>query len=125
MGLFSVQYFMDPTDPAWKDDRAVNDYFAIMKKYDPEGSITDVNTIFGYTVARSLEGVLKQAGDNLTRANIMKQAASLHGQTLDTLLPGIKITTSATDYAPIEQVQLEQFDGKEYKRFGQLLGKEE
>ena len=124
-GVITTAYLKDPQDPAWANDPGIKKWEAFMKKYDPDGSITDVNTIFGYTVARSLEGVLKQAGDNLTRANIMKQAASLHGQTLDTLLPGIKITTSATDYAPIEQVQLEQFDGKEYKRFGQLLGKEE
>ena len=124
-GVITTAYLKDPQDPAWANDPGIKKWEAFMKKYDPEGSITDVNTIFGYTVARSLEGVLRQAGDNLTRANIMKQAASLHGQTLDTLLPGIKITTSATDYAPIEQVQLEQFDGKEYKRFGELLGKSE
>ena len=124
-GVITTSYLKDPQDPAWKNDPGIKKWEEFMKKYNPEGNLTDVNTIFGYTVARSLEGVLKQAGDNLTRENIMKQAASLHGQTLDTLLPGIKITTSATDYAPIEQVQLEQFDGKEYKRFGELLGKED
>ncbi len=124
-GVITTSYLKDPQDPAWANDAGIKKWEEFMKKYNPEGNLTDVNTIFGYTVARSLEGVLKQAGDNLTRENIMKQAASLHGQTLDTLLPGIKITTSASDYAPIEQVQLEQFDGKEYKRFGELLGKED
>ncbi|MGH8686794.1 MAG: ABC transporter substrate-binding protein [Burkholderiales bacterium] len=123
VGLISTQYIKDPTDDQWKDDKSVQDWKAFMHKYYPEGNLADASNIYGYTVAQTMVQVLKQAGDNLTHANIMKQAASLHNFRPETLLPGIRINTSATDFAPIESEQLIRFDGKEWKRFGPIIGK--
>jgi len=80
--------------------------------------------INGYTVAHGLVHVLKACGDDLTRANIMKQAASIHGLALDGLLPGIKVSTSATDFAPVKQLQLEKFEGETWVRFGDVISGE-
>jgi branched-chain amino acid transport system substrate-binding protein len=123
VGLISTQYIKDPTDTQWKDDASVKEWKAFMAKYYPEGNLADASNIYGYTVAQTLIQVLKQAGDNLTRANIMKQAASLKGFRPETLLPGIRINTSATDFAPIESEQLIRFDGEQWKRFGPIIGK--
>ncbi len=122
-GVITTNYLKDASDKQWADDAGMKKFLEFMKKYLPEGNPADANTVYGYTVARTLEQVLKQAGDNLTRANIMKQAASLHDLELDTLLPGIKINTSATDFAPIEAVQLARFNGQQYELFGQVMGK--
>ena len=94
-----------------------------MTKYFPGGDQKDVFNVFGYSVAQTMAEVLKRCGDNLTRENVMKQAASLKDFTLPLLLPGIKINTSDTDFAPIESEQLVKFDGKEWVRFGEILGK--
>ncbi|MEO8718952.1 MAG: ABC transporter substrate-binding protein [Burkholderiales bacterium] len=122
-GLISTQYIKDPQDAQWKDDPAVKDWRAFMAKYYPEGNLADASNIYGYTVAQTLIQVLKQAGNNLTRANIMKQAASLKDFRPETLLPGIRINTSATDFAPIESEQLIRFDGEQWQRFGPIIGK--
>ena len=121
--LISTQYFKDPTDPNWTDDAAIKEWTAWMKKYYPEGDLKDASNHFGYLVAQTLVQVLKQCGDNLTRENVMKEAANLKDLALPGLLPGIKINTSPTDFAPIEQEQLIKFDGKAWVRFGQVLGK--
>ena len=121
VGLVSVGYFKDPTDPAWKDDKAVQDYFAFMKKYYPEGNAADGLNAYGYAVAQTLVQALKQCGDDLTRENVMRQAASLKDIEVSMLLPGIRINTSPTDFYPIEQVQLIRFDGKTWVRFGDIL----
>ena len=123
VGLISTQYIKDPTDEQWKNDKAVKDWAAFMHKYYPEGNLADASNIYGYTVAQTMVQVLKQAGDNLTRANIMKQAASVKNFRPETLLPGIRINTSATDFAPIESEQLIRFDGKQWKRFGPIIGR--
>jgi branched-chain amino acid transport system substrate-binding protein len=123
VGLISTQYIKDPTDPQWANDAAVKAWYDFMKKYYPDGNLKDASNIYGYTVATTLAQVLKQCGDNLTRENVMKQAASLKDFRIETLLPGIKINTSATDFAPIESVQLIKFDGKEWVRFGEVMGK--
>jgi len=122
-GLISTQYFKDPLDEQWKNDPSVKAWEAFMKKYYPEGNLLDASNMYGYTVAQTLHQVLKQAGDNLTRANIMQQAASLKGYRPETMLPGIRMNTSANDFAPIESVQLIRFDGQQWKRFGQIMGK--
>ena len=122
-GVISVQYLKDSLDPKWKDDKGMKDWYAFMAKYYPEGDVKDGSNVVGYGVAQTLVQVLKQCGDNLTRENVMKQAASLHDYRTEVLLPGIKINTSATDYAPIEAMQLVQFDGKEYKSIGDVVGK--
>jgi branched-chain amino acid transport system substrate-binding protein len=123
VGLISTQYFKDATDAQWKNDPAVKEWEAFMKKYYPEGNLLDASNMYAYTVSQTLHQVLKQAGNDLTRANIMKQAANLKGYRPETLLPGIRINTSADDFAPIESEQLIRFDGQQWQRFGAVLGK--
>ena len=94
-----------------------------MKKYYPEGDIKDALNVYGYAVAQTLVQVLKQCGDDLTRENVMRQAANLKNFEVPVLLPRIRINTSATDFYPIEQVQLARFDGKRWVLFGDVLGK--
>jgi hypothetical protein len=90
----------------------------------PGANISDTNLVYGYAAAQTMVQVLKQAGDNLTRENVMKQAASLKDFAPDTVLPGIKINTSASDYAPIEQLQMMQFKGGKWVMFGDVIGAE-
>ena len=123
VGLISTAYLKDPTDPEWANDPAIKKWEGWMKKYYPDGSLLDPSNIYGYTVAATLHQALKQAGDNLTRDNVMKQAANLKDFAVDTMIPGIKINTSQQDYAPIESVQLMRFDGKTWVRFGNVMGK--
>ena len=123
VGLISTQYLKDADDEQWKDDASIKAWRAFMAKYYPEGNVADGSNVYGYTVAQTLHQVLKQSGDNLTRANVMKQAAALKGFRAETMLPGIRITTDAGDFAPIESVQLIRFDGTQWKRFGQIMGK--
>jgi branched-chain amino acid transport system substrate-binding protein len=121
LGLISTAYIKDPTDKQWENDPAIKKWQTFMKKYYPEGSLIDNSNVYGYTVASTLHQVLKQAGNDLTRENIMKQAASVKGLKIDTLLPGIVIQTGAKDYAPIQSVQLMRFNGKQWERFGQII----
>jgi branched-chain amino acid transport system substrate-binding protein len=123
VGIISTAYLKDHSDPAWKDDKGLNDWRAFMAKYYPEGDLKDGGNVSGYGNAQTLVQVLKQCGDNLTHENVMKQAANLKNFESGVLLPGIKINTSAADFAPIESVQLARFDGKEWARFGEILGK--
>jgi branched-chain amino acid transport system substrate-binding protein len=122
VGIITTAYLKDYSDAQWANDPAVKSWESFMKKYYPAGDLNDVSNMYGYTVARTLEQVLKQCGDNLTRENVMKQAASMKGQYIDTLLPGITITTSDNDYAPIESVQMQRFNGKRWERFGGVMG---
>ena len=121
VGIISSNYGKDPTDPQWANDPGMNEWRAFMKKYYPEGSLQDTSNVYGYGVARTVVQALKQAGDNLTRENVMKQAASLQKFEPGTLLPGISINTSPTDYAPIQAVQLAKFDGKTWVLFGDVI----
>jgi len=121
VGLISTAYIKDPVDTQWASDKAILDWTAWMKKYYPEGSLIDNTNVYGYTVAQTLVQVLKQCGDNLTRENVMKQAASLKDFAPDTLLPGIKMNTGPKDFAPIQSVQLMRFDGKTWVRFGDII----
>jgi ABC-type branched-subunit amino acid transport system substrate-binding protein len=123
VGVISTQYLKDPLDDHWKDDKGMKDWYAFMAKYYPDGNLKDGSNTFGYAVAQTLVQVLKQCGDNLTRENVMKQAANLKDWRSDLLLPGIKINTSATDFAPIQAERLVRFDGKEYVPFGDIVGK--
>ncbi|TMH40941.1 MAG: ABC transporter substrate-binding protein [Betaproteobacteria bacterium] len=122
VGIITTAYLKDYSDSQWANDPAVKRWESFMKKYYPTGDLNDSSNMYGYTVARTLEQVLKQCGDNLTRENVMKQAASMKGQYIDTLLPGITITTSDDDYAPIESVQMQRFNGKRWERFGEVMG---
>jgi branched-chain amino acid transport system substrate-binding protein len=117
--LITAQYLKDPTDPQWKNDQGYKDWLAFMKKYYPEGNTEDGFNVFGYTVAQGLVHVLKQCGNDLSRANIMKQAASIKDLSLPMLLPGIKVNTGPSDFYPIEQEQLAKFDGERWVLFGE------
>ena len=122
VGVISTQYFKDPTDPQWINDPAMNEWREFMKKYFPTGDLNDAFNVYGPLVAQTLVQVLKQAGNDLTRANVMKQAASLD-ITLPLLLPGVNIKTSTDDFYPIEREQLVRFDGKAWVRFGKIYGR--
>jgi branched-chain amino acid transport system substrate-binding protein len=119
-GLITTAYLKDPTDPQWKNDKGYLDWVAFMKKYYPDGNLADGSNVYGYNVAQAVVQVLKQCGNDLTRANVMKQAANLKDLELPMLLPGIKVNTSPTDFYPIRQEQLAKFDGKEWVRFGEI-----
>ena len=122
VGLISGAYIKDPTDPQFQSGKEWDDWVGWMKKYHPTGALNDNFNVYGYTVAQTLVQVLKQAGDNLTHDNIMKQAASLD-MTLPMLLPGVNIKTSADDFYPIEREQLIKFNGKSWERFGKIYGR--
>jgi branched-chain amino acid transport system substrate-binding protein len=121
VGLITSAYLKDPTDQRWDNDPAVKQWREFMKKYHTEGNVNDSFNIYGYTVASTLHQVLKQCGDNLTRENIMRQAASMKDYRVDTLLPRITISTSGSDFAPIEAVQLQRFNGKQWELFGDVI----
>jgi branched-chain amino acid transport system substrate-binding protein len=120
-GLLTAHYLKDPTDPTWKDDPALKEWSAFIDKYYPDGDKTSILTVYGYSVAQTLVAVLKQSGDNLTRENIMRQAASLKDLELGMLLPGIKINTGPNDFAPIKQMQMERFNGASWELFGPVM----
>ena len=119
-GLISTQYLKDPTDPQWKSDKGYKDWTAFMQKYYPDGNLADAGNVYGYSVAQTVVQVLKQCGNDLSRENVMRQAASLKNFELPMALPGVKVNTSPTDFYPIEQEVLIKFDGKEWVRFGEL-----
>jgi len=121
-GIITALYGKDPTDPQWASDPGMKDWTAFMKKYYPAGSLTDANNVYGYSVAQTMVQVLKQCGDDLTRANVMKQAANLN-LTLPMSLPGVNVKTAPDDYFPIEREQLARFDGKTWVLFGKVYGR--
>ncbi len=118
--LLTALYLKDPTDPQWKNDQGMKDWLAFMQKYYPDGNTKDAFNVYGYTVAQGLVHVLRQCGNDLSRANIMKQAASIKDLSLPLFLPGIKANTSPTDFYPIEQEQLAKFDGERWVLFGEI-----
>jgi branched-chain amino acid transport system substrate-binding protein len=119
--VLSTNYLKDPTDATWDNDSGKKEWLAFMDKYFPDGDKTSSFTVYGYSVAQTLVQVLKQCGDNLTRENVMKQAASLKGLVLPLALPGIEINTSATDFYPIEQMQMQKFTGERWELFGPII----
>jgi branched-chain amino acid transport system substrate-binding protein len=120
-GVISTAYMKDPTDPTWRNDAGYKGWLAFMNTYYPSGDKTSSFTVYGYLAGQTLVQVLKQAGDNLTRANVMKEAANLKDLQLDMLLPGMKISTSPTDFFPIKQMQMERFNGEAWELFGPLM----
>jgi ABC-type branched-subunit amino acid transport system substrate-binding protein len=120
-GVISDNSFKDPTDPAWKDDAGYKWWVSFMDKYYPRGDKSDIYNAWGPSNAATVVQVLKQCGDDLTRENVMRQAANLHHLELPMPLPGITINTSPTDFAPIKQVQMERFEGERFQRFGPIL----
>jgi branched-chain amino acid transport system substrate-binding protein len=119
--IISSNYLKDTSDPQWKNDAGMKAFDEFLTKYFPEGNRVDGSVMYGYTVAQGLVHVLKACGDDLTRENIMKQAASINGLELGGLLPGVKVQTSATDFAPISQLQLEKFKGEKWELFGDII----
>src|SRR5579872_6631773 len=120
-GIISAAYLKDVSDPQWNNDPGMKAFLEFMAKDFPEGNKLDQSTIVGYGVTQTLLQVLKQCGDNLTRENIMKQAANLKDFRTEVLLPGIKINTSANDFAPISQLQLMKFKGERWVLFGDVI----
>ena len=120
-GLITALYMKEVTDPQWKNDKGFQDWMAWMKKYYPEGALDDQSNGYAYNVAILMAHVIKQCGNDLSRENIMKQAASVKNLDLPLLIPGIKVNTSPTDFAPIEQEQLAKFDGERWVTFGEIL----
>ena len=120
-GIISSTYLKDPTDAQWKNDLGLKAWHEFLDGYYPNANRADTNVIYGYTVAQTLVHVLQACGDNLTRENVMKRAASMRDLELGGLLPGIKINTSATDFAPISQLQMMRFKGETWERFGEII----
>ena len=121
VGIISATYGKDPTDPQWQDTLEYNEWLAWMKKYNTSGNVADADTVYGYSAAQTMVAVLKACGDNLTREDLMKQAASIRDLQLPMLLPGIIISTSANDFTPIKQMQLQKFDGTTWQLFGGVI----
>ncbi|MEH2563885.1 ABC transporter substrate-binding protein [Bradyrhizobium sp. AZCC 2289] len=119
--IISSNYLKDPTDQQWKNDKGMIGWNEFLDKYYPEANRADASVMYAYTVAQGLVHVLKACGDDLTRANIMKQAASIRDLELGGLLPGVKVNTSATDFAPISQLQLMKFKGDHWDLFGEII----
>ena len=123
IGTISAQYLKDPADPQWAEDPAMKKWLEFMKKYDPKGNTKNYMLVLATTQAQMLEHILKSAGKDLSRENIMKQALSIRDLQMPLLLPGVKINTSATDMQPIKQMQMMRFDGTKWVLFGDILSK--
>jgi branched-chain amino acid transport system substrate-binding protein len=123
-GVLSAGYLKDASDPQWKDDEGMKKFMAFVDKYMPGANISDTNLVYGYAAAQTMAQVLKQSGDNLTRENVMKQAASLKDFVPDTIIPGIKINTGPNDFAPIEQLKMMRFKGGQWELFGDIISAE-
>ena len=120
-GLLSSAYYKDPSDPRWSGDAALKEWNAWMQQHYPEGDRTDGQNVLGYTVVQALVHVLKQCGNDLSRENVMRVAANLKSVELPMLLPGIRMNTSATDFAPFQHMWLQKFDGKQWVLFGGVM----
>ena len=120
-GILSASYTKDPTDAQWREDEGVRRFEAFLAKYMPEGNRSDSLIVYGYNVAQTLVQVLRQSADDLTRANIMKQAASLKGFVPDMVLPGVSLNTAADDYFPLKKFSMMRFEGERWKMFGGLI----
>jgi branched-chain amino acid transport system substrate-binding protein len=122
--ILSANYAKDGSDAQWDNDEGMKKFYAFLAKYAPDANKNDGSVVFGYGQAQTMVQVLKQAGDTLTRENIMKQAASLKDFAPDTMLPGVKLNTSATDFHPIEQLQMMRFKGEKWELFGPVISGE-
>jgi branched-chain amino acid transport system substrate-binding protein len=120
-GIISTAFAKDPTDPQWQADPAYKAWVAFMDKYYPNGDQTTTFTVVGYLFARTLVEVLRQCRDDLTRENVMRQAANLHNLQLEMLLPGITINTGPFDFAPVKQMQMQRFNSRTWELFGSIL----
>jgi branched-chain amino acid transport system substrate-binding protein len=121
VGLTHAAYLKDPTDPSWAEDPAMKEWRAFMEKYMPGADLTDANSVYGYSAAKVMEQVLRQCGQDASRENIMRQATNLRDVEVPTLLPGIRLNSSPTNYRPVRQMQLQRFTGRTFERFGTLM----
>jgi ABC-type branched-subunit amino acid transport system substrate-binding protein len=122
VGILSVFYLKDPTDSQWANTPEFKEWMTFMQRYMPGADLKDLNIVFGYTLAQGTVQVLRQAGDNLTRENIMRQAANIE-MNLPMLLPGVNVKTGADDFYPIERGQLARWDGKNWVLQGKIFGR--
>ena len=122
--IITAYYIKDPTDPQFQNDKDVVEWRAFMQKYYPNGNLIDSNNAFAYAVSSLMHHVLKQCGDDLTRENVMKQAANVKNLQLPMVLDGIKVNTSPTDYYPLQSVRLARFKGEKWDLFGEILSNE-
>jgi branched-chain amino acid transport system substrate-binding protein len=120
-GILSAAYAKDAADPRWENDEGMRKFSAFLQKYAPDANKADSSVVYGYGAAQTIVKVLQQCGDDLRRENVMRQAASLKDFAPDTLLPGITMNTSATDYFPIEQLQMMRFQGAKWELFGEVI----
>jgi branched-chain amino acid transport system substrate-binding protein len=120
-GVITAAYLMDPTDPNWNDNADMKDFKAWMAKYHPTAHLADLGNVSGYTASFLMAEALRRCGDELTRANVMKQAASFQKFRVPMILPGITVSTSPTDYYPIQAVQLQRFKGQTWELFGEIM----
>ncbi|MCP3385919.1 ABC transporter substrate-binding protein [Bradyrhizobium sp. CCGUVB4N] len=120
-GILSASYTKDGSDPQWNADEGMKRFYNFVTQFNPKANKLDAGVVFGYAAAQTMVKVLQMCGDNLTRDNIMKQAASMKDFEPDTLLPGIKINTSPDNFAPIEQLQMMRFKGKTWELFGEII----
>ncbi|UQD74002.1 ABC transporter substrate-binding protein [Bradyrhizobium japonicum] len=123
-GILSASYTKDGSDPQWNADDGMKKFYNFLAQYDPKANKLDAGVVFGYAAAQTMVKVLQMCGDELTHENVMKQAASLKDFEPDTLLPGIKINTSADNFAPIEQLQMMRFKGRKWELFGDIISSE-
>jgi ABC-type branched-subunit amino acid transport system substrate-binding protein len=121
IGLITGAYLKDPSDPQWADDPGFKDWLAFMKKYQPNGDLSDGSNVYGYSVTQTLAITLKQCGENLSRDNVIRQAANLDIE-LPMLHRGIRFHTTPTDYYGIKKMRLQRFDGKAWVPFGEPIG---
>ena len=119
--ILSSKYIKDPTDPAWKDDPDFKQWLAFLETYFPDADRTSSSTVIGYALTATVLQVLRQCGDDLTRENVMRQAANLKDVKIPMLLPGISINTTVDDYFPIKQMQMGRFTGERWEQFGPVF----
>jgi branched-chain amino acid transport system substrate-binding protein len=121
VGIITAAYLKDPTDPQWQNTPEYEEWLTWMKKYNASANVADSNAVYGYSVSQTMASVLRSCGNEPTRANVMREAAAIRDQKLPMLLPGIYVSTSADDFAPIKQMQLAKFDGTIWKLFGDVI----
>jgi branched-chain amino acid transport system substrate-binding protein len=123
-GIMTIAYLKDPTDPQWANDPEFLEWKRWMEKWNPTASLADTLNVYPYALTATLVEVLKRCGDDLTRANVMKQASNLRGLHVPMLLPGITINTSPTDFYPIQSLRLARFKGETWELFGDIISNE-
>jgi branched-chain amino acid transport system substrate-binding protein len=121
VGLITSDYRKDQSDPSWANDPGMNEWREFMRKYIPDGELGDNNYTYGYGVGTTMIQVLRQCGSDFSRENVMRQATSIAGLEIATLLPGVKVGTSPANYHPIRHMQLQRWDGKSWVRFGNVI----